>query len=341
MRNLKPVIIRVLGSAGGYRMSRWLTKSVPKILMYHRFSAEPTYGHVNRDMFERQVNYLQSRFNLFSLRGLIEAYQSQGAFPANAAVITVDDGYSDFYEIAYPVLRKYGAPATFFITTRFVAGGFWLWPDLLRFILHQSRSVNMNELPGGMNFQTDALTSESRDYLWGMIVIYLLAITEEDKKSWIERFAAVQGVVVADRPLHGYRAVSWNQVREMSRHKIEIGAHSRTHPSLGKIGKTQLQDEVQGSVDDITGVLGHPPASFCYPNGQPSDYTDEVKVCVKNAGCSVAVTAFYDDSFTDDLYELRRFNASEYWPDFLKTVNGVDALSARWLKSNSIMNQVA
>jgi peptidoglycan/xylan/chitin deacetylase (PgdA/CDA1 family) len=35
-------------------------------------------------------------------------------------IVTVDDGYRDFAEVAMPLLKKYEVPATPFVTTRFV-----------------------------------------------------------------------------------------------------------------------------------------------------------------------------------------------------------------------------
>ncbi len=35
-------------------------------------------------------------------------------------MITIDDGYRSSYEIAYPILKKFGFPATVFLYTDFV-----------------------------------------------------------------------------------------------------------------------------------------------------------------------------------------------------------------------------
>ena len=43
--------------------------------------------------------------------------------PARAAIITIDDGYKSGYEVAWPILKKYGYPLTLFIYTEGIKGG--------------------------------------------------------------------------------------------------------------------------------------------------------------------------------------------------------------------------
>jgi len=50
---------------------------------------------------------------------------------ANSVLLTVDDGYQDFYNLAFPILKKYEVPATVFFTTDFIDKRIWLWHDLL------------------------------------------------------------------------------------------------------------------------------------------------------------------------------------------------------------------
>jgi peptidoglycan/xylan/chitin deacetylase (PgdA/CDA1 family) len=335
MSNLKSGLVQAVGPLGGYGVCRWLTRATPKVLMYHRFSGQATPGRVHRAEFERQVDYLARHFNVMRLDQVFEALASDPAGLNNAAVITVDDGYQDFYEVAFPVLRAAGLPATLFLTTRFVDGDFWLWPDRVRYILQHSETLEPLAIPGFERHGRCPLDAGSRDITWDRIVGYLLGIDDSARLAWLQAFTERQGVDLPQAPTGGFRAVNWEQVREMAAANIEIGAHTRTHPSLGMIAEAQLQSEVQGAVDDIERQTGRRPGSFCFPNGQPGDYTETVKSHVRHAGCKGAVTAFYDRHVADDLYEMRRFTASERRFQFEKSVNGVELLAARWLNSSN------
>jgi peptidoglycan/xylan/chitin deacetylase (PgdA/CDA1 family) len=77
--------------------------------------------HVSQKTFERQIRIL-SRKGYYSL-SLEELYRSfvQGeSLPKKSVIITFDDGYLDNYELAFPVLKKYGFTATIFIPTDLV-----------------------------------------------------------------------------------------------------------------------------------------------------------------------------------------------------------------------------
>ena len=335
MFNIKSKMVQAIGLAGGYRLSRWLTRATPKILMYHRFSEAPVPGCIDRCAFEGQVQYLKRHFRVVRLDTLIEALNTPEADLANMVVITVDDGYLDFYEVAYPVLKRMEVPATLFLTTQFVDGDFWLWPDQIRYILMYSVAVDSLSIPGSGKNVGVRLDDVGRDVLWERIVSFLLTLDEQEKLDWITEFARRQGLSVPRAPTDGFRAINWEQAIEMAANGIEIGAHSRTHPSLGKIADEHLDFEIQGSVDDVERQIGVRPSSFCYPNGQPADYNQQVKERVRNAGCRGAVTAFYDASVTDDLFELRRFSVSSNRYQFVKSANGVELLSARWMNSSS------
>ncbi len=94
----------------------WLSPryTVP-ILTYHDFG----YGKgikVTPENFERQMRYLKDKgYNVISLDELVEDIKKEKKFAHNTVVITMDDGYKDNFTYAYPVLKKYGFPATIFL----------------------------------------------------------------------------------------------------------------------------------------------------------------------------------------------------------------------------------
>jgi peptidoglycan/xylan/chitin deacetylase (PgdA/CDA1 family) len=74
--------------------------------------------------FEEQLAYLKcAGYTGITVGQLIDAMDGRGALPSRPIVLTFDDGYSDAYTQAFPLLRQYGFPGSFAIVTGFVGGG--------------------------------------------------------------------------------------------------------------------------------------------------------------------------------------------------------------------------
>lgn len=97
------------------------------ILMYHSIGKPPKGVktpnlYVTPKMFKFQMWYLQwAGFNVLTLKDLIASVQEDKK-NAKRVALTFDDGYQDFYENAYPVLKRYGYPSTVFITPGLMGG---------------------------------------------------------------------------------------------------------------------------------------------------------------------------------------------------------------------------
>ncbi len=116
---------------------RWaqLTRGVP-VLMYHAFSEADVSDRyvVARRAFSRQLRLLR----LLGYRGihlddLVADLREAKLPPPRSVVITIDDGYVDNLEIALPVLRRHGFPATVFLVSERLGGvGDWSRGNQLR-----------------------------------------------------------------------------------------------------------------------------------------------------------------------------------------------------------------
>jgi peptidoglycan/xylan/chitin deacetylase (PgdA/CDA1 family) len=70
------------------------------------------------------------------------------------------------------------------------------------------------------------------------------------------------------------------QIRNWATQGIEFGAHGRTHADLTTLSGRELAEEVVGSKDDLTSLLGSPVVSFAYPYGF---YNQAVVDCARGA----------------------------------------------------------
>ncbi|AQT61421.1 polysaccharide deacetylase family protein [Cellvibrio sp. PSBB023] len=319
---MKSAVIELAGKLGGYQLARVLTRKQPKILMYHRFSTQKKGHAVTVATFEQQLRLIKRYFQPMTLAALAQTIKQTGRTPDNAVVITVDDGYRDFYEVAYPLLKHYQVPATFFVTTGFVNQDLWLWPDQVLWLLRNRTSSSGSLIVGDKRFDL----AESVKELWWPLVLHLLTVENHIRLSAIAELARCSEVSLPSTAPDEFSAVTWAQLEEMQQQGIEIGGHTLSHPSLGHMPVAEAQVEINGSFDVLRQHLGDRPRTFCYPNGQPADYSEEIKKVVSQSGFLAAVTAYSDQFNTNIPWAWRRFVGSEAWFQFNKSLFGVEHL---------------
>lgn len=322
--------IRVGGGVGAYWLARNLTKNEPKILMYHRFSSSGGSGATSVENFDHQVRYIKKHFRAFTLRGLIRFHREEGKFPERAVVITVDDGYRDFYTHALPVLVRHGLPATLYATTGFVNRDLWLWPDRISWLLSRAKESPKHllaDLPYANDIQ--GFDNDAIKQLWSKWVEHALTLDDDDKHKFIDQLAQGMGVAFPEDIPDEYAPVTWSELEEIENAGIEVGGHTVTHPSLGRVAYEQAEREISGSLAMLDEMLGIKERTFCYPNGQPNDFKEFLPKLVERFGYVGAVTAFPDSLGVSQRFLMRRHASGNDMFQFYKAVNGVELLGLK------------
>src|SRR5256885_4087606 len=96
------------------------------IFCYHRLVDKIRYPgtEITPAVFEVQMKELKDKgITVISMQDLLAWKRGEKNIPPRCAVVTFDDGYKSQYEVAWPVMKKYGYPFTMFIYTEGVRGG--------------------------------------------------------------------------------------------------------------------------------------------------------------------------------------------------------------------------
>jgi peptidoglycan/xylan/chitin deacetylase (PgdA/CDA1 family) len=96
------------------------------ILCYHLLVDKVRYPgtEITPAAFEAQMKELKDKgITVIPMQDLLAWKRGEKNIPPRCAVITFDDGYKSQYEVAWPILKKYGYPFTMFIYTEGVRGG--------------------------------------------------------------------------------------------------------------------------------------------------------------------------------------------------------------------------
>lgn len=96
------------------------------IFGYHRFVNKVRHPdtEITPEDFEKQMQELKDKgIAVIGMQDLLAWKRSEKNVPPRCAVITFDDGWKSQYDVAWPILKKFGYTHTMFIYTEGVRGG--------------------------------------------------------------------------------------------------------------------------------------------------------------------------------------------------------------------------
>jgi len=281
--------------------------------------------HISKVVFEKQVRYLRKHFNVITLQKAFD-YLKTDSLPLRSVVITFDDGYLDNYTKAFPILTLFGASATIFPVTDFVNKKDFLWVDVLEYIIDTTTAASVELNINGENHTLFFKTIEDKKRSDAWLRDRLKHIPDRKRHNILDEL--INRTAVEKDSMKGiqlYASFNWDQMREMSEAGIEFGGHTITHPILSRVEPKELEKEVGESKNEMEVELGKAINFFAYPNGQSSDYNEQVIESVKKAGFKAALTTNFGFNTTKtDLFQLKRMtvDASKSWSFFVATVSG-------------------
>jgi peptidoglycan/xylan/chitin deacetylase (PgdA/CDA1 family) len=241
---------------------------------------------------------------------------TRGDLPERAVAITFDDGYEDNYRHAFPLLRKFGLPATIFIASAAVNNRLPLWHDRV-FDAFRFAQAKRARLRSWHEFE---IVLESEDWARQSLRRFLQRAKYLPCQTRLALVDELEQALDPDACGHPRASMlTWEQMREMQAHGIRFGSHTVTHPILTCVDEQQLRDELFNSKAELEARLAEKVTGFAYPNGKPDDYNEEVKKVLRSACYSWAVTTNLGfNTSHQDRFELKRGQPWEEDVDFFR-----------------------
>ena len=297
----KSTLASLLHFAGvnSWKLRQYSSKDVA-ILMYHRIIPTKDMSNgvqagmvVEPDTLDLHIKYLRNHFEIVPLSEVTsDRYgYAHDLRKRPLCVLTFDDGWRDFYDYAYPILKKHEAPATVFLPTDFIGTDRWFWTDRVGFLLNRMAPSWGPEKSGSS--PSDSLlrelvrisgTHETR-------LEKAIALLKPYRIEKIEGLLSELSATLSEDFTPASRAfLSWEEVQEMSRSRLVcFGSHTAGHPLLTTLTEGQARHELRKSMNVLIGhkVVDTNFISFCYPDGKFSESLCEM---VREAGYHLAVT---------------------------------------------------
>lgn len=290
------------------------------VLMYHRVlpqhhparAVEQPGMYVSPETFAMHVRLLQAHFTLVHLDDWLDARRAGRPLPVRACAITFDDGWRDNYEYAFPVLRAAAAPATIFLVSDMVGTRYRFWPNRLADLLaNHAPAALATRLPEWLEPLVAAAAVDRGAPLDAEQIDAVIGRCKQVRTD-AQIAAALDDI---ERALgggdQGHRDLAdWDEIREMvDSGLVRVGSHTRRHTRLvAGLTVEQLQDEIAGSHRVLEERLGHPPRTFCYPNG---DHCPAAVEAVRARYIGAVTTSSGWNASGADAHLLRRVGVHE------------------------------
>ncbi len=265
------------------------------------------------------------RWNVLTLSEYADRLIKREKIPPNVVIITVDDGYRDFYDIAYPELLRAGKKATLFPAVDFINEE-WMWWDRISYMVDSTTKKNMDFKFQEKVFNFDLSDEIGKDRCKVLINDYCTKIINNEKLELLSELEKYFEVILPKIPPDEYSSISWEQVKEISRNGVEIGSHTITHPVMTKITSEQVEYELKKSKEYLEAKLDKTVDTFCYPNGKTFDTDESVINHLKKTGYKCAVLSAPSDKKQFDIYRMSRYSAGHDRVDFLWKLSGMEML---------------
>ena len=269
----------------------------PAILLYHRVGHDPIDSQllcIEPEKFEAHIKYITENYRVIPLNKMLQEKDS-GILNKSSVSITFDDGYLDNLEIALPILEKYNAHATIFITSGMVNKEYEFWWDGMEKIF-----LGDSPIPSSIS-----LKLENVERQWP------LTSKEQKTKAWEEMCSIVrnfpaqaiydfldnlyQWANVERKARTGNRIINTDQLKALDQSPyIEIGAHTVTHSRLSQLSEEEQRNEITRSKRALETILGHAIPIFSYPFGGVSDFDEISMKIVQSCGFSYGIANSQD-----------------------------------------------
>jgi len=285
--------MRLRGLSRLRKIVRWIRYNFAHraiIVFYHRI-ANLSRLSVSPEKFAEHLDVLTKYFIPIKLSNLIN-HIYDGTLPKKAIVVTFDDGYADNFWNAYPLLKRFGVPATIFVTTGFIGSNKeFLGDELERLILRKTvmqQHQEDNDLKvskiqelcleiDGRVRQWKLTTEEERLRAYHEIHDLMKPLPPEQREAILEQLRLWVGASRNGRPEYRFMTVE-ELVAIGNEGLVEIGAHTVNHPDLTMIPPERQRWEITMSKQHLEEWLGRVVDLFAYPYGHVNDVTRQIVI---------------------------------------------------------------
>lgn len=261
--------------------------------MYHSVQDDPAAASLDQlggiihsaKVFQGQMEIIARHFAAVTLEQILSFLGGDKALPRRPVVVTFDDGYRDNFQVAKPILDKFGIPAVFYVAVDSIQRQSLPWPSQLRHIFLTGTAVSWVD-SRGTAWPLD--TREQRLQAYEEASKHCAKLAGQAQKGFLE---SARSELHAAPLTSNHHMMTWDELRALSCGGHTVGSHTVTHPNMAQIQPELAEVEFAESKLRLERELGKPVPHFSYPCPalQPH-WTDHTVGLSRKVGYLTAVT---------------------------------------------------
>jgi len=286
-----------------------IDNNIAYILMLHRVSEKSQFKLAANENMKVSPYYLEKfikehlrqGYKFISLDQMCNLLSNNPGNNKKHIVITLDDGYKDNYEKAFPIFKKYNIPFCIYISTSFPEGTSFMWWYILENLILQENKIILND---GTAYICDTEEKKEKTFLALRQIIMRL-----DHNYFEERFLEFFSNYDLDNIISETRnlAMSWSQIKEISSNKLStIGSHTHTHRALKNLSLENMKSEIRFSLDLLNANLETDIKHFSFPYGTRNEANKVQFELTKEFNFLSATTTNRGSIIKSDKYRLNQ-----------------------------------
>lgn len=286
--------LKALYYSGAHRLLASYTQGVGLIFMLHQVNPQRPGQFAPNGILTVRPDFLDGVIRQVRAAGLdivsldeARARILQGDAARRFVCFTLDDGYRDNLEHAWPVFRRHGVPITIYVPSDFPQGkGELWWLGLERVIAGNDRVAVTMEASEEV---LAAAAVAEKQVAFDRIYWWLRKVDEDRQREFVRKLCARHGVDMES--LCRELIMSWDELASLAREPlVTIGAHTVAHYALAKLPAERAACEIEEGAEQIARKLGARPAHFAYPYGDATSAGPREFDLASELGFKTAVT---------------------------------------------------
>jgi peptidoglycan/xylan/chitin deacetylase (PgdA/CDA1 family) len=216
------------------------------------------YQVKNTQEFEKELDFILKHFKPVTASELLDCIGNRKKIRHNSVLFSFDDGLREMYDVVFPILKRKGIPALFFLNSAFVDNKDLFFRYKASVLYEYIGSAKSSLLPLVENTVNVPLKSNADVLKW------LLSVNYSNREE-LDHFAKRIGVDFSQYLIDWKPYLTFGQISEMVVNGFNFGAHSIDHPYYSELSLKEQLRQSNESVQFVREKFGVKQAYFSFP----------------------------------------------------------------------------